>query len=175
MRRRWRLRPLGFLVLWMLAGATARTQSVPLEYQVKAVYLFNFVKAVEWPSAAADGPIIVCVAGENPFGDALAQALQNEQVNGRPLEARQIQAPQEGCDVIFVPESADAAPFLRAAQDMPTLTVGETPDFLERGGIIQFIRERGRVRFQIDAAAARRADLRISSRLLNLSRSPARG
>jgi hypothetical protein len=164
-----RMRWLGLLLCWF-AGTAARAQDVPLEYQVKAVYLFNFVKSTEWPPEAATGPIHICVAGKNPFGTALSEAVQNELVNGRPLEARQISEPDPGCHVVFIPESADARPFLQAVRDMPTLTVGESADFLERGGIIRFIEDRGRVRFQIDAEAAKRSALRISAHLLNLSR-----
>jgi YfiR/HmsC-like len=145
---------------------------IPLEYQVKAVYLFNFAKFVEWPAEAQSGPLTICVAATNPFGDVLEETLRGETVNDRPLASRIIPAPEPGCHVIFVPQAAAIGPYLRAASGSPTLTVGETRDFLSHGGIINFILEAGRVRFQIDAKAAERADLRISSHLLRLARGP---
>jgi hypothetical protein len=145
---------------------------VSLEYQVKAVYLFNFAKFVEWPPEAQAGPLTICVAGQNPFGEALDEALRGETVNSRPLAARVIPAPDPGCHMIFVPQGAASTAYLRAARGSATLTVGEAPDFLAQGGIINFILEGGKVRFQIDSKAAERAELRISSHLLRLARGP---
>lgn len=165
-----------FLALAVVLGcATARAQDTPLEYRVKAVYLFNFVKSTQWPSTAPDGPLTICVAGSNPFGEALADAIKGEQVNGRALEARLLRKPEKGCHVLFVPEDTAGRPYLDAVQNSPTLTVGETPDFLDQGGIVRFFLDGGSVRFQIDQEAARRADVRISSQVLNLSRTGRRG
>jgi hypothetical protein len=143
---------------------------VSLEYQVKAVYLFNFAKFVEWPPEAQSGPLTICVAGVNPFGDVLDETLRGETVNNRPLVARVIRGPEPGCHVVFVPQGVATAGFLQAARGTPTLSVGETADFLTQGGIINFILEAGKVRFQIAAKAAERAELRISSHLLRLAR-----
>ena len=150
--------------------ASLFAKEVSLEYQVKAVYLFNFARFVEWPPEAQSGPLTICVAGQNPFGAVLDETLRGESVNNRPLTARVIPGPEPGCHVIFVPQGAPTTAYLRAARGGPTLTVGETPDFLAQGGIINFILEGGKVRFQIDAKAAERADLRISSHLLRLAR-----
>jgi hypothetical protein len=161
-------------VLWVLAGVCFQAKEVSLEYQVKAVYLFNFAKFIEWPAEAPPGPITICVASQNPFGDVLEETLRGEMVNGRPLAMRVIPGPDPGCHVIFVPQGAAPATYLRAVEGSPTLTVGETPDFISQGGIISFILEGGKVRFQIDSKAAERADLRISSHLLRLARTPDR-
>jgi len=150
--------------------ASLIAKEVPLEYQVKAVYLFNFAKFVEWPPDAPPGPLAICVAGMNPFGDVLDETLRGETVNDRPLNWRVIPGPEPGCHVIFVPHGAAAAAYLQAARSTPTLTVGETPEFLSQGGIINFILEAGKVRFQINPNAAERAELRISSHLLRLAR-----
>jgi hypothetical protein len=157
-------------VVWFLSGAGFHAKEVSLEYQVKAVYLFNFAKFIEWPAEAPSGPITICIAGQNPFGDVLEETLRGEVVNGRPLAMRVISGPEPGCHVVFVPQGAAPATYLRAAKGSPTLTVGETPDFLSQGGIISFILEAGKVRFQIDSKAAERAELRISSHLLRLAR-----
>jgi hypothetical protein len=158
--------------LWCLSGVTPQAKTVSLEYQVKAAYLFNFAKFIEWPPAAPSGPLTICVAGHNPFGDVLEETLRGEMVNGRPLAMRVISGPEPACHVVFVPQGAATAAYLRAAQGSPILTVGETPGFLSEGGIISFVLEAGKVRFQIDSKAAERAELRISSHLLRLARTP---
>jgi hypothetical protein len=158
------------LLTLQTAIAAAPGQGVSLEYQVKAVYLFNFVKYVTWPAPAQPGPITICLAGRNPFGDALEEALRGEQVDRRPLEVRVIVKPTPGCDVLFVPRDAAAKSYLQAARGGSTLTVGEEPGFLAQGGMINFFLETGKVRFEIDGEAAERARLRISSHLLRLAR-----
>lgn len=164
---------LRLLVVAIALGAVVSGQGVPLEYQVKAAYLFNFLQFVEWPQDAAEGPLVMCVARPNPFGDHLADTLRGESVGGRRIDVRVIGDPDGTCDVLFIPREASADPYLQSARSTPTLTIGEAPGFLQRGGLINFIREGANVRFEIDEAAARRAGLRISSRLLRLARMPA--
>jgi len=164
------VRRLCVLVLVVLAGVAPRSEQVPLEYQVKAGYLFNFLKFIEWPREVESGPITICIAGHNPFGDVLAETLQGERVNSRSLATRVIPEPQAGCAVVFVPKDTATTAYLRAVRGAPTLTGGETPGFIGEGGIINFVLEQGKVRFEIDLKAAERADLRISSHLLRLAR-----
>jgi hypothetical protein len=166
-----------FLVPVLLcAGAVLMSaQDANLEYRVKAAYLFNFTKFVEWPTAAFAGgrafSFSICVAGRNPFGPALTATLVGETVAGRPLAARVVNAGgAAGCHVLFVPAGVPAAAYLRAVGKEPVLTVGESADFLAQGGAINFVLDEGRVRFEINQAAAERAQLRISSRLLQLGR-----
>jgi hypothetical protein len=154
-------------------GPAVWAQEVPLEYHVKAAYLFNFVQFVEWPAGSADGPLVICVARPSPFGDVLASTLRDERVGGRPIDVRVIGDPDGSCHVLFIPRDAPAAAYLQSTRSSPTLTVGESAGFLRGGGIINFIREGANIRFEIDEAAARRAGLRISSRLLRLARMPA--
>jgi hypothetical protein len=156
-----------------LAAATAFTmaaaaQDRPLEYRVKAAYLYNFVKFVEWPEPPAR--ITICVAGANPFGDLLSDLVRNERVRGIPLEARVIADPDSGCHVLFVPSGITPQPFLRPTLNTPTLTVGETPGFIEQGGIVRFYQDGANVRFEISREAADRRRLRISARLLQLAK-----
>lgn len=166
-----------FVVLYasgLVPGAVTavEAQGVSLEYQVKAVYLFNFAKFVEWPPAAAEGPLTLCVAGRNVFGDVLAETVRGEMIGGRPLAVRVILEPQPGCHVLFVPRGAAAGAYLRAVRSSPVLTVGESPEFLAEGGIANFILDGANVRFEIASEAAERNGLRISSRLLRLARGP---
>lgn len=157
-------------VLVLTAAALVHAQDVPLEYQIKAAFLLNFARFVTWPQGAQQGPLTICVAVDNPFGDVLNETLGNETVHGRPLTSRVIVQPERGCHVLFVPNTAEARPFLRAARGSPTLTVGEAPTFLAEGGIIKLVLEEGTVRFEISPEAAEESDLRISSHLLRLAR-----
>jgi hypothetical protein len=154
----------------LLVGATAGAQDVSLEYQVKAAYLFNFTKFVDWPDDAfAPGvPLAICVAAPNPFGPALEETIRGELVGERALTTRVVREPA-GCHVLFVPRGVSATPLLRDARTRPILTVGESEDFLRDGGIIKFVMQGGKVRFEISQDAASRAHLRISSRLLRLA------
>jgi hypothetical protein len=163
------------LVLLTASGGVLHPQEVSLEYRVKAAYLYNFLRFVEWPVEPPSDPLTICVAGgRNPFGDVLEETIRGESVGGRPVTARVIRQPDDGCHVVFVPEGAAAGAYIRAADARPTLTVGESPDFIRMGGIVNFIREGTNVRFEIDPMTAERAGLRISSRLLQLARIPER-
>ena len=164
----------GVLSVVLVAAALplyAQEQEVPLEYRVKAAYLYNFVRFVEWPPAARQGPVTICIVGSNPFGDVLSDTIRGETHEGRALTMRVVTSADSDCAVLFVPRGA-GMPSLRATQGSPTLTVGESPSFIEDGGIVNFVREGANVRFEINEEAARRAGLRISSRLLRLARPP---
>jgi hypothetical protein len=111
------------------------------------------------------------VAGQNPFGTVLEDLVRNEQVRGIPLRTEVIPGPDSAdCQVIFTPRTSRVPVYLHAVAGTPTLTVGETPGFIEQGGIINFTLEGRNVRFEISRTAAERAGLRISSRLLQLAR-----
>lgn len=163
------MRHLVLLLTLALGPLPAGAQDVTLEYQVKAAYLYNFVKFVEWPPAARTGPLTICVAGRNPFGHALTDTIKGEQIAGRTLAARVILEPDPGCHVLFIPNGAPAGTYLRAAHGTPTLTVGETDDFLRQGGVIAFVPDGRNLRFAISTEAADQAKLMVSSRLLQLA------
>jgi hypothetical protein len=159
------------LLLFLFSCATAWAQEVTLEYRVKAAYIYNFVRFVDWPAGAlGDGPLNICVAGRNPFGSALGEMVQGEDVDGRALVVRVILEPEPGCHVMFIPRGAAMSAYLRAIGSSPVLTIGETPEFAHDGGIITFVLEGGSVRFEINQEAATRARLQVSSRLLRLAR-----
>ena len=165
-------RPAGLtLLVAVLAACVSRAipvaQEVLPEYRVKAEYLYNFVKYVEWPEPS-NRTVQICVAGQNPFGSVLADLIRNERILKMPLP-KTILAPEPGCDVIFAPRTSSMGAYLRASAGMPILTVGETPLFIEQGGIIRFFAEDDGLRFEINRAAAQRVGLRISSRLLQLA------
>jgi hypothetical protein len=164
-------RTIGLLVV--LIAATSSAQDVALEHRVKAAYLFNFTKFVEWPADAIPpgAPLTICVAAPSPFGQTLDETVRGELVGVRPLTTRVVRDPA-GCHVLFVPAGVTALPLVRDARTKPILTVGESPDFLHDGGIVNFFMQDGKVRFEISQDAAARAHLRISSRLLRLARPP---
>jgi hypothetical protein len=164
------VRRLLILAVVLLATMPADAQEVSREYQVKAAFLYNFAKFVEWPPSALAGPLTICIAGRNPLGAALDDVVSGETVGGRPIHTRIILEPEPGCHVMFIPDGAAASAYLRASRGAPTLTVGETPAFIGIGGIISFFVEDGKVRFEINPEAAERAQLRVSSRLLQLAR-----
>jgi hypothetical protein len=145
-----------------------------LEYRVKAAYLLNFTRYVEWPtSAAPDGRLSICVMGTDPFGSILDATVAGRTVQGRPLEVRRVQtAPDaDGCEVVFVSrETWRRNPgSLKTLGNAGSLTVGESEQFARRGGVIGFVILDETVRFVINDDARDRAGLRISSRMLSLA------
>jgi len=160
------------LLVLALVGAArvAPAQDISPEYRVKAAYLYNFVRFVEWPSADSSAPLTICVAGRNPFGPVLDGLVSGEMVNARRLATKVILEPARDCSVVFVPEGATTGAYLRAAQGQPVLTVGESSTFIAQGGMVRFYIDGRNVRFEINPAAADQAGLRISSRLLQLAR-----
>ena len=151
-------------------------EAEPLEYQVKAAFLLNFTKFVQWPASAfadENSPVAICILGEDPFGNTLDEMVRGEALNGRQLVVQRIrrQVEPKACQVLFVSKSEkDVA---RTLADLGTgvLTVGEGEKFLRDGGIIAFVIQDRRVRFDIDQAAAVKARITLSSRLMNVARS----
>lgn len=141
-----------------------------LEYQVKAAFLFNFLKFVEWPSGAASSPWVIGVLGHDPFRELLGQTVHGKLVNGRPVEVRRYAKPADvkNCNILFIGR-ADSEQLGVPAQP-GLLTVGEAPGFLKSGGIINFYIEDNRVRFEIKPSAANAAGLHMSSQLLKLGK-----
>ena len=146
------------------------------EYPVKAAFLFNFAKFVEWPATAFKGPedpIAICVLGQNPFGTALEDVVRDKTVANRAFVVRNVLTAQQAisCQILFV--SASERKRFRLLLDElkghSVLTVGEADDVTANGGIINFRLKDARVRIEIDADAAERAGLRISSKLLSLA------
>ena len=164
------MRPL--LVATIFASASVvvpHAQEISQEYQIKAAYLYNFLKYVDWPEPI-NRTFMICVAGQNPFGSVLDGLTSNERVRGNPVKTQIILGFEPGCDVIFTPRTSNIPAYLQGAAGMPILTVGETPRFIEQGGIVNFFLENGKVRFEINRNAAERAGLRFSSRLLQLAK-----
>lgn len=147
------------------------------EYQVKAAYLFNFTRFVEWPDSCfsdSTSPIVIGIMGEDPFREDLDNTVRNKLVQKRPLEIKRVRWGPEikSCHILFICESEEKRfkLILNQIKNFPILTVGDVPGFLEKGGIINFYIEESRVRFEIDIKASETAKLPISSLLLKLAR-----
>ena len=163
-----------WLGLFLCAGASGQA---PKEYQIKAVFLFNFIQFVEWPAAVfptPETPIRIGVFGDDPFGGALETAVEGERVRGRPVVIIRAERLHDllSCHAIFVcpSERAQVGPILNVLNGRPILTVGDSPDFARRGGVISFYLEGQKVRFEINRAAAGANGLKLSSQLLSLAR-----
>jgi hypothetical protein len=169
-------RRLALLALVAAIGHVRAEDPVAGEYPVKAAFLFNFAKFVEWPAVAfkrPEDPIAICVLGQNPFGTALEDVVRDKTVANRAFVVREVLNAQQAntCQIVFV--SASERKHFRFLLDelkgRSILTVGEGDDFTANGGIINFKLKDARVRIEIDAVAANRAGLHISSKLLSLA------
>ena len=147
-----------------------------LEYSVKAAFLLNFTKFVEWPPSAfaePQSPLAICLLGNDPFGRVLDDVVQNETINGRPLTIRRIGQPPapQLCHVLFIDPALKEPAKLLGSLPPGVLTVGEGDRFLRDGGMIAFVIDNRRVRFDINQAATESNELKLSSKLLSVARS----
>ena len=154
-------------------GVSAQ-QPRPEEYQVKAVYLYNFGRFVEWPAAApTDEPFTICILGHDPFGAALDTTLSGEAIGTLKLVAKRISSPRDAasCRILFVSssEAGRAKDILARVEKSPVLTVSDIPGFTAGGGMIQFVLKENKVRFEVNLAAAEKAGLVFSSQLLKVA------
>jgi hypothetical protein len=143
-----------------------------LEYQVKAAFLLNFTKFVEWPAGTAhqNVPINICLY-RDVFGSSIDQIVADEIVSGRKLAVQRLERGSSNtCQVLFISGSETEVPELLAKMGKGTLTVGEGEQFLRQGGMIAFVIENRRVRFDVNLRAAQNAGIHISSRLLKVAR-----
>jgi YfiR/HmsC-like len=170
----------GVVLALALFGATGliAQQPKPNEYQVKATYLYNFGRFVKWPGTFPAGKgdsFSVCVLGQDPFGSILDSTLAGEALNGKPVVLRRISKPQDAgeCRILFISakEEKHLKEILAALDEGSVLTVSDMPDFTRRGGMIQFVLEGDRVRFEINLATAESARLVLSSELLKVAAS----
>lgn len=174
-RRRSTVYRLRCCLLCVLLGVsiTAYPQTVD-EYEVKAAFLFNFTKFVEWPLSANTPTFVLGVLGDDPFGSRIDQLIKGKNVNGRPVEVRRLKDPADArhCQIVFVAlaERDKAAKLIAAVRGTPVLTVGETGDFVRLGGIIDLSMSDNRVNLLINADAAEQAGLKISAKLMSLAK-----
>jgi hypothetical protein len=163
------------LVLAVAASQIAASDGAS-EYEVKAAFLFNFAKYVQWPEGTFAGPadrIVICVLGENPFGNLLEDIVKDKRVNGRELAVRETGSlsATAGCQVVFIAatERERVDEILRKLAAQPVLTVGDAESLTDRGVILGLTLREKRVRFEANLIAARRAGLKLSSQLLKIA------
>jgi hypothetical protein len=172
---------LGILLNWTLeAKAQTSDSSDSSEYLIKAGFIYNFAKFVEWPATTfsqPDSPIVIGILGTDPFGAIIDRIVEDKKIGGRGFIVKRLKWSKDlkelkECKIVFVSssEKGHLDDFVQALKGLPILTVGETPGFAERGGIIRFTLEDNKVRFEVNVEAAHQADLTISSRLLTLAR-----
>ena len=157
-------------------GAVVASQS-PTEYQVKAAYIFNFLKFVEWPdepAAEPHGKWVIGFIGDTPIGGELTQLVEGKNVLGRDLQVKKFQESDNlrVCHILFISESEKKRlpPILAGLRGSSVLTVADMDNFIASGGMVQLLLEDARVRVVIDVGATSRARLKISSKLLSLAR-----
>ncbi|HTZ73268.1 MAG TPA: YfiR family protein [Candidatus Aquilonibacter sp.] len=167
---------MGFCALALVPiGLLAAQKGRPTQYDVEAVYLYQFGKFVEWP-AKTDGPVDafpICVMGRDPFGALLDSTVAGESIANLPLKAERVDNIDDAkrCRILYISPSEDEriGAILDGLQNAPVLTVSDAPDFATRGGMIQFVLQDDRVRFEINEGTAQKAGLSLSSQLLKVA------
>jgi hypothetical protein len=164
--------------LWATLAAALLTRSAggaeaPNEYQVKAVFVFNFSRFVEWPAAAlgaASQPFVIGIVGNDPFGARLDDAVRGEQINQHPLQIQRFGSISDvaNCQILYIDrsQSAQLREILAALAHRNILTVADFEGSGERGVMMQFVTESNRIRLRINVEAAKASGLTISSKLL---------
>jgi hypothetical protein len=171
---------LALLAAVVAFAASASAQNLgsaePSEYLIKAGYVYNFAKLVEWPSSAVrkDQPIVIGVLGNDSFATVLARVVDGKKIDERPFVVKRLKNKEFkdcACQILFVSlaESSKADEIIQFQSTASVLTIAEAPDFARRGGVIALTLEDSRVRFNVNVDAATQAGLTISSRLLALA------
>lgn len=169
-----RLIAIGFLLLCLIANINLCAQTPTKEYQVKAVFLFNFSQFVNWPPAAfssSNAPFIIGIAGRDPFGSYIDETVAGEKMMGHPIKILRCRNKEDmqGCHILFISHDQSEEEIISALDNRSVLTVGDEADFTRDGGMIRFFTEKNKIRLEINASAAKAAKLDISSKLLRLA------
>jgi YfiR/HmsC-like len=162
--------------LLIAASAASSFGAAPNEYSLKAVFLYNFCRFIEWPDSAFAGPndpLVIGVFGDDPFGPLLDEAVAGETFRGRSIRIEHYRSLREigRCQLLFVSasESGRVNEILSAVAGRSIVTVGESENFIEHGGMIALVADRNRVRLLINPEALRAARLDASSKLLRVA------
>lgn len=167
-----RLRSACLLACLLAPSAAAQLAS---EEELKAAVLFNLLKFVQWPeeTLATSETLDLCVVGDQAFAKRLVRTIGKRHVHGKPVRILETAPGQDvpACHAIFLPARQEQfLPAILKREESNTLLMSDVEDFAEKGGTVGLVRIRSRIRFEINNAAARRADLKLSSRLLRLAR-----
>lgn len=168
------------LILLAVTGGIPPAQAQgkpPLEYQIKAAFLFNFTRFIHWPAtayASADAPFVIGIVGHDPFGSYLGDLVNGEQADGHSIVIRRYPNGGDisGCQLLFInvatPAKLKAILASTAQQNM--LTVGDTDNFISLGGMVRFFKEDNRIKMEIKLAATKTAQLEMSAKLLQVAK-----
>jgi hypothetical protein len=151
-------------------------RSNPSEYEVKAAYLYKLGKFVEWPdnlTSSTDKSFPICVLGQDPFGTTFDRTIAGESINGKKVATKRVARPYDAvsCRIVFISSSEEnrLKEILTVLSKTSVLTVSDMPRFTERGGMVQFVVDSNRVRFEVNLTSAERAGLTLSSQLLKVA------
>jgi hypothetical protein len=163
-------------ILLVGGGQGGRAQTAGEEYRVKAAFIFHFAQLVDWPpdtAADTDNSLFLCTLGEDPFQGMLEGTVAGKVIGNRVMRIRHLGQAQDlqTCQILFIgrAQSKRIPQLVAGLRNAPILTVGETAGFLDEGGMIRFLLEQNKVRFEINVQAAESARLKIGSRLLSLA------
>lgn len=152
----------------------ARGADPDIAHQVKAAFLFNFAKFIEWPAAASQAPLVVCVGGDGELQQALEMLVAGKTANGRTIVVKGVDDPRRApaCDILFLAPVAESrlVETLQGSSGRSVLTVGDQNDAEGATMVIRFFEQDSKIRFTVDLQAASRAGLRISSKLLSVAK-----
>jgi hypothetical protein len=170
------------IILFSVGPAAAAQTAISREYEIKAVFLFNFAQFVAWPPEALAGPqapLVIGVLGDDPFDGYLDDTVRGEKLNNRPFVVQRYHRVEDidACQVLFIGRTNpdQLVHIMAALKGRSILTVGDTEGFAQDGGIIRFVTKNNRIRFRINVEAAEAAHLVISSKLLRLAEVAAPG
>lgn len=166
------------MVAWILLVAGPRNAySTPTDYEVKAVFLYNFAQFIDWPAnifTNQSSPMVIGILGEDPFGSTLDDAVKDETVHGRKIVIKRFSAADDlrTCQILFISQSEKdrVVDVLQELKASPVVTVSEVEQFCEHGGMINFVRQDQNVRLEVNRASAEAVRVKISSQLLGLAR-----
>lgn len=168
-RRRW----LALIISASLCAPSPLAAAAPAEYEVKAAFLYNFAKYVQWPPSGRQ-TFVIGVLGKDPFGPLLDEAMNGQIVQRRPIGVRRFARIEDvsGTDILFVSSSErhNLSSIFAALHRAPVLTIADMDRFAELGGMINLTTEENHVRFEMNPDAIRRAGLKAGSQLYRLAR-----
>jgi hypothetical protein len=164
------------IMVWLIAcSQNVQAQAPTREYQLKAVFLYNFTQFVNWPDNAFENdqsPLVIGVMGENPFGNYLVQTVAGEKINGRPMIVQHFKNDEEikSCHILFINirEAGTVEQVLTAVQGKNILTVSDHADFIKQGGMIQFVTS-NKIKLRVNMDACKKTGIVLSSKLLRLA------
>lgn len=162
-------------IIWILLPEHPQVQ-VTREYQLKAVFLYNFCQFVDWPADAfkkSDDPLVIGVIGSNPFGTYLEETIRGEKIGTHPVLVHYYKDAEDVsvCHLLFIAinDSQESSTVITSLKGKSILTISDQPGFLKQQGMIRFMSQQNKIRFEINVEATKSAGLALSSKLLRLA------